>query len=275
MSEPEVLQATPEVTPPVEAPKEDLMSRVSKVKLNPAEPKKADNPFGLTRDDYDRVNEDPSLTKLYKSMQSDYGKKTQEISELRKTYEQKMAESTNWTPEKIQQVMNDQKFVEAASQVLKTQAPKDFNGSSQEWSALNDSEKRAFTELKQGYQQVSMQLALEQQRKQDESLKTKFANYEPQTIDIITNELLQGKRQATREDLWKVVDYENAVKRAYELGRQDRQPEMMDKVNATSYDGMTVNKPSGTEAPRKDEHSKDAFRRIMMDNIAKFKQRSI
>ena len=274
MTEETVAQATPEVTP-IEV-KEDLMSRVSKVKLT-STPKaeKADNPFGLTKDDYDYVNSDPSLSKLYKSMQSDYGKKTQEISELRKTYEAKMADATNWTPEKIQQVMNDQKFVEAASQVLKAQPPKDFNGTSQEWSALNDTEKREFSQLKQGYQQMSMQLALEQQRKQDDTLKTKFNNYEPQAVDTITNELLQGKRLATREDIWKVYDYENAVKRAYELGKQDRQPEAMERANASSYDGMTVNKPSGTDAPRKEEHSQQAFKRIMLDNLAKFKQRSL
>ena len=259
--------------PKVEEPKEDLVSRASKVKL---EEKKVEpsNPFGLTKEDYDKVQADPTLSKFYKSMQSDYGRKTQEISELRKNYETKISDATKWTPEKIQQVLNDQNFVQAASQVLQSQAPKDFNGTQNDWSALSDSEKQRVLNLEKGYQQMSMQLAHEQMRKQDDTLKTKYSNYDPQAVDVITNELLQGKRNATREDLWKAVDYENAVKRAYELGRQDKQPEVLERQNASSMDGMQVNSPTRTEPPKKEESNSQALRRIFLDNLTKLKGRN-
>ena len=277
----EVAQATPEVKPvepvietKVETPKEDLVTRASKVKVEPKTEKAPDNPFGLTKEDYDKVQSDPTLSKFYKSMQSDYGRKTQEIASLRKDYEQKLVDSGKWSPEKVRQLMDDQNFVSAASQVLQKQPPADWNGTQQEWSALNEREKQDLAQLKQGYQSMAMQLAMEQQRKQDESLKTKFANYEPQAVDVITNELLQGKRNATREDIWKVYDYENATRRAYELGKQDALQEKSEKSNATSYDGMQVNPPNRTEAPKKDEANSSAFRRIMLENIAKFKGRN-
>jgi hypothetical protein len=268
----EVKVATPVVeTAKVETPQEDLLSRVSKVKLEDNKPKvETSNPFGLTKEDYDKVQSDPTLSKFYKSMQSDYGRKTQEISELRKNYETKIADSTTWTPEKIQQVMNDKNFVDAASKVLQSQAPKEWNGTNQEWSALNDKEKQEFGQMKQELNSLRMQTSLEQQRRQDETLKQKYSDYNPEAVDIITNDLLSGKRNATREDIWKVINFETSVKQAYQLGRQDVRPELVEKQNATSMDGMNVNSQSKVDGPQKGESNSQSLKRIMLENIAKF-----
>ena len=275
-----VIGAKPEVTPVVEKAKEpDLITRVSQVKDAPKEVK----PTAEPEFDYKEIEQiqDPKAReyaeKAYKSFQRGYGTKFQELAETRKSLEterQKYQEATNWTPDKVQQLMNDQKFVQSANQVLQSQAPQDWKGSQNEWSALNDKEKQEFNMMKQEINSLRLQTTLEQQRRQDETLKTKFANYNPQAVDIITNDLLQGKVNATREDLWKVYDYENAVKRAYELGKQDRKLDDVEKVNASSIDGVQMNSPNRAEAPKKDESSQGAFKRIMLENIAKFKGRN-
>lgn len=280
MAEPIVATIEPKVEPKIEpkvepavVPQEDLVTRASKVELKPKATEPS-NEFGLSKEDYDKVTSDPSLQKIYKSMQSDYGRKTQSISEQRKYYEQKLTESGKWTPQRVQEIMNDQNFVQAASQVLQSQPPQHWTGTQNEWSALNDTEKQRFAALEQSQKRTEQMLFVEQQRRQDEQLKQKFANYDPNAVDIITNELLQGKRNATREDIFKVVDYENMAKRSYELGKQDALKEAGEKNNATSYDGMTVTSPNRTQPPQKEESNSQGLRRIFLENLAKFKGRN-
>lgn len=255
-------------------PQEDLVTRASRVSID--KPKtEATNPFGLTKEDYDKVQQDPVLSKFYKSMQSDYSKKTAEVADLRKTFESKSQEINNWTPQRVQELLNNKDFVNSAQSILQSQAPETWKGSQDEWSALNDKEKHEFSLLKQEMSQLKMQSAIEQQKRQDDTLKQRYANYDPNAVDIITSDLLSGKARATREELWKVYDYENAVKRAYELGKQDRNVDITDKSNASAYDGMQVNSPQHVEAPKQGESNQAAIKRIFLENIAKFKGRNI
>ena len=105
---------------------------------------------------------------------------------------------------------------------------------------------------------------------QDEQLKTKYANYDPSAVDVITSELLTGKRQATREDLFRAIDYENAVKRAYELGKADSAVDKQEKINASSYDGISTGKPA-TDLPvaAKNESTISYFGKLVENNIRK------
>jgi DNA-binding beta-propeller fold protein YncE len=75
-------------------------------------------------------------------------------------------------------------------------------------------------------------------------------------MDLITNEVLQGKRQITREDVWKAVDYDRVVssqreiaEKAYQLGRLDAQGNTtyLKKVTVGSLpDGMAFS-PDGSK----------------------------
>jgi hypothetical protein len=130
-----------------ETPKEDLISRVSKVKVEAPKPKEEpSNPFSLTREDWDRVQSDPSLKKYYQSMLTDYQKKTTEVSEQKKLLEQQKA-AANWTPERIQQLLNDPQFVQAAQQAVALQNPPNSGLTDQEYSALTDKEKAQLNNL--------------------------------------------------------------------------------------------------------------------------------
>lgn len=254
-------------TPAVQAPQEDLIKKVSQVKLESEakQPEKAEseNPFGLTREDWEKVQSDPVLKKYYASMQTGLVKKTQEFSNEKFHLQKKIEELTDWTPQRIQQLLQDPKFVEAAQNIIQ-QNPA---GSTAEYETEEAKEiKQLKTRLAQ-LEGTSFQTLM---RQQDENLKSKYVNYDPQKVDIITNEMLTGKVQATREHLWKVLDYEDAIKRAYELGKQDRQQEIKTNIPAMSLSEGSPNITSG-EKPEKlpNEDDRSFLRRIFLDNLNK------
>lgn len=242
----------------VDTPKEDLVSRVSKVKVE--EPKKEEEIFNVT--DIEKI-EDPKAkeyaTKAYKSLLGDYTRKMQELSEMRKSFQK---EPEKWTPEKVQSLLNDQTFVESARSIVGT--PHD------DGSMLTEAEKHELTSLKDKIRQMETQTWNAIKIQQDEALKQRYANYDPQAVDYITGELIQGKRNATREDIFKAMDYENAVKRAYELGRQDKEIVTKDKIESSSIDGGAVTS-TGTPPPQeKNESDRAYFRRLAERRLAEF-----
>jgi hypothetical protein len=275
-TEPIVTPQEPVAQPKVEAPvtpKEDLVTRTSKVNVTPklAEPT---NEFGLAKEDYDKIQSDPVLSKFYKSMQSGFGQKTQEIAEMRKQYEAKIKDTSTWTPEKVSQIVNDKNFVNAAQQLMQSQAPSNWSGTQEEWSALNNSEKQRFQSLEQEVVNLKQQQYFNTVKAEDEKLKTRYANYAPDIVDTTIKKLVSKEQIATREDIWKVVDYESAIDRAYKLGLQDAKLPLEERVNANAIDGGIMNSPTKVEAPKKEESNSKAFNRIFMENLARFKGRN-
>jgi hypothetical protein len=268
----EVKQETKEaeVKQEVQEVKEDLVSRASKVKL---EEKKETNPFGLTKDDYDKVQTDPTLSKFYKSMLSDYTRKTQNLSEKEREVERIKLESSNWTPEKIQQLLNDQKFVQAAQQVASLSNPPNSGLSDQEYSALTDKEKAQFHSMQKQLSEIQMQNWQMHQRQQDEVLKTKYANYAPDIVDVTIHKLVKGEVKADREVVWKALDYDEAVKRAYELGKQDRALDTKVKTQSMSVEGFTAT-PQNEMQPEKGETNSAYWKRIATQRMTELKGRN-
>lgn len=245
-----VEQAKPEVSTP--QPKEpDLVTRVSQFKVEApakAEPLDTEEKFDFKELEAE-AEKNPVLMKAYKSLQRGFNTKFQELAEIKKSLQPK-AEPSNWTPEKVQSLMSDPAFVQAAQALagpVQSKEPTD-----EEYSALQPHEKQKITQLEQELAAIKNQTLKAQSEamriKQDQEIAQKYGNYQPEAVDIITADLLAGKVQATREHLWKVVDYDDAVKRAYELGRQDRQLDTQEKVNSTSFSG--VNAVNTTEPPK-------------------------
>ncbi len=201
---------------PVEEKKPDLVTRVSQFKaeekVEVSKEDKASNEFGLTREDWDRVQSDPSLKKYYNSMLADYTKKTSSVSEKERKLQEETKKSSTWTPGRIKELLNDPAFVQSAQQVAQEQPPSNFKGTQEEWSAMSDTDKIEFQNLKNEINSLKQQNFVQQLKQQDEGLKTKYANYNPEAVDIITDDLLRGKVQATSESLWKVLDYDEAVR---------------------------------------------------------------
>jgi hypothetical protein len=256
-----------------QVPKEDLISRVSKVKVE-AKKEETTNPFNLTKDDYDKVQSDPTLSKFYKSMQADYIRKTQNLSEKEKEVEKIKQQSANWTPERIQQLMNDPQFVQAAQQVAATKNPPNSGLTDDEYSALTDKEKAQLSNMQQQLHQMQLQNWQMQQKQQDEQLKGKYANYAPDIVDTTVSKLIRGEVQANREYIWKAMDYEDAVNRAYQLGLQDRATQLNEKQNATSVEGFSATPQSEVPKQEQNESNNNYFKRLAQRRLAEFKGRN-
>jgi hypothetical protein len=208
--------------------------------------------------------------KAYKSFQKGFNTKFQEIAELRKSLE-KQKPVEDWTPERVQTLINDPNFVKAAQSVVGSKEVIETD----DFSSLTDREKQKLHQLEaevSNMRQASMHAVKAQQ---DLELKNKYVNYDPQSIDTITADLLAGKVQATREHLWKVVDYDEAVRRAYELGKKDSQGIQQEKIQSTSVEGLTAVKNSSAPPPEKGESNLDYFRRLVNENIKKQKTEQI
>jgi len=274
MAEPNLMSPTqpqpqpapvPEPTP--EPQKVDLVTRVSQVaKPEPVpqpEPEpEAGNPFGITKEDHDKVKSDPVLSKFYNSMRTDYLKKTGEVAEQRKAAEKLQSDFSTWDATKVSSVLKDPNFVQAAQTYMQTQKPSNFQGSQEDWSALSDTEKASIEKMDNRLLQLEQQNHTAQVKQQDTELKTKYANYDSSAMDVLTADLLAGKLQATREHLWKVHDYDDAVNRAYQLGLQDKKLDVTDKLNSTTIDGVTTQTSSDRPVPQEGESDRDFLTRV-------------
>jgi len=257
----------PEVQAGQESPKEDLITRVSKIKADAPE---VESKFNVN--DLDAAIEgipDPKVKEqilgLKKSLISGENQKYQELARLRKEYEEKIAGNSTWTPDRVQQLMADQSFVKAAQDIVGT--------TQDDSSMLSESEKARIKALDTEIKMLKSASMRASQQQQDEVLKSRYANYDPQAVDIITADLLAGKVQATREDLWKVKDYESAVQRAYRLGKQDRQLDTIEKVESSSIDGGTVTNTENAPAKEDGESDNAYFKRLGLRNLSKFQNR--
>ncbi len=186
--------------------------------------------------------------KKEKEWASGYGKKFQELSIKEKEIETK--KNTVWTPEKIKAEINKPDFVSSAQQVL--------NNGSDEPSTLSETEKTRLNQLQQKIDNLEQTNWQSVKTNQDVGLKDKYANYAPDMVDTVTKDLIKGTRQATREDLWKVIDYNDAVQRAYDLGLVDKNTANVEKAGSMTIDGGgTITAPSNLE--RQKDESTQAF----------------
>lgn len=267
-------EATTEVKPEIKKEELDLVTRVSQVK--DAQEKKetdtAEGKFNINELDaeIEKIT-DPvvkeQMVGLKKSLLRGENQKYQEIANLRKQYETKLAEVTSWTPDRLKQELNKPDFVQAAQSVL--QSGNQTGLSDDQYSALSETEKTELNQLKQKINLLEQSNWQAVKTQQDAIFKTKYANYEPRIIDDITQNLMTGKIQATREDLWKVIDYENAVRRAYELGKQDKIVENTEKVSGmTIIEGRNITTPTTVER-QKGESIQNFIRRSYGEHTKK------
>jgi len=255
-------QETKETKP--EEKEVDLVTRVSQVK--PEE--KKEESFNIN--DIEKI-EDPQAKeyaqKAYKSFEKGYQEKFRTLAEERKSWEAKRAEGDNWTSDKVQSLLKDPKFVDAAQSVL--------GQGNDDYSALSDADKKQVQEAKLLAKQALEQNAQLLKAQQDERLQGKYANYKPEAVDILTADLLAGKVQATREHLWKVQDYDAAVRRAYKLGLDDKKLVNQEKATSMSIEGTTQQATEGAVEKEKTETDKQWFVRNALNRLVKSKEGQI
>lgn len=269
-------------TPQSEAPKveaakqESIVERVSKFEFKKEEAK--DNEQGFTKFDPKAIETipDPAHRKLvedaYKSMQADYTRKTQELASQRKDLESKLQAQTSWSKERIAEALKDPEFVRAAQEFQSDNYQENQSGgnlSDEEWSALNEKEKGMLRDQQRMLQAVTQELNSFKVQQQDEQLKNRYANYDPAAVTKLQRDLLSGVRVATREDIWKVADYELAIERAYKMGLEDRKADWREKSGAnTPTNGFNMTPSSQAPVREKGESFQNLWKRIAERRMA-------
>lgn len=241
--------------------KPDIMDRVHQLKQD-VKPVEDDAKFDYK--DIDSI-QDPAAKEVamnaYKSFQRGFNRKFQDLAELRKNLET-AGTTQKWTPEAVQGLMQNPEFVQSAQSVMSIYNQTGGTLTAEEYSALTDSEKRQFADMQNQIRLVSQQNNVLLKQQQDENIKKRYANYDANAVDVITDDIIKGTRVATREDVWKVINYENAVKNAYDLGKQDRQLSLKEKVESTTTEGVTIQPTQDVPGKQEGESNVNYFKRL-------------
>ena len=236
---------------------EDIVTRVSGVVPKSPEPQEVDI---LEGSDFDRNKWNEFLSKLtpeqkqlhesaYKSLQKGAQKKFQEASELKKQSEAKSKRPS------LQELLQDPEFFqEAQSYLQKNQSvPENSNLTAEQWSALNTQEQASIKQALSEARDSKMMMQQMRAEQEDQQLKQRYKNYNPQLIKDAIGDLMSGKATLTREHIYKALDYEDAIQRGYQLGLQDRALNTQEKKDALSLggNGGTLNIKPAEEIPAK------------------------
>jgi len=249
----------------------DLVTRVSQFKEEEKEPTgEQDNKPEFDFKEIENIKDPEAKVwaqKAYKSFEKGYQEKFQKLAAETKALKSQQAQIESWTPERLQQEMNKPDFISAAQGIIKTQ-----NQETDEYSALSEKEREKLQKMEQELATLRQQTSYSKKLAEDEQLRTKYADYNPQAVDILTADLINGKVQATREHLYKVLNYEDAVKKAYELGKSDRKKENEEKMTSMSPEGTTAQSTEGALEKEKGESNKQWFMRNALNRLVKSKE---
>lgn len=260
----------PAVTPQ-EAPKEDILQRVSKVAVKPNEPSESPKVTVSMDDIKDPIarqvlekrlaEANESISKTFGQVGADKAKLMKQVEELQGKINQ------TWTPQRLQQELSRQDFVQAA-QALQAQAPPNgWDGSQAEWSALTPNEKQQFQNIVANQNNLAQQMNGLLQSQVDTTLKTKYPDYDPTQVDSFYRESQEGRVQPDRirEMIYKALNYDTHVQRAYDFAVQDKTSLNQDRVN-----GMTPNASPTTLSANKPEKQPGESSQSWLSKVTKF-----
>lgn len=272
-------QATqPAVTPPVViTPEVSLVSKVAGFKKEePAKPAIVEEKFDYKQLETIKTPEEAKkwAEEAYKSFQRGENKKYQEIADIRKDLEKKLSELSNWTPERVQALLNEPTFVNAAQTIMQSQNPQGSGLTDEQYSNLSDAEKGRIQKMENELTSLKNQNLQNVMAQQDSELKLKYANYDPQAIDDVLRDLNLGKIQATREHIHKIIDYEPGIMRAYEMGKAEGQKIISEKLNSLSFQ-PGVNVKGQDTLPSGGKLNDVFFKQLYNFNVTKQKENQL
>lgn len=214
------------------------------------------------------------ISKTFGELGVEKQKYVKEAETLRRQLES--ATNQPWTPQRVQELLNRQDFVQAAQTLQATVAPNGWQGSQEDWSNLNQQEKAQFQNVVQETSLLRQQMGQMLQSQVDSQLKTKYPDYNPQEVDDFMRRAQAN--QLTPEEIREAVHLaKNAhryIQQAYEFAMQDKTINLNEKLNGTTSIGSTgLNiTPSSTTPERKPgERSGTHFSRVAWDNLQKLK----
>jgi len=220
------------------------------------------------RQDLDKIT-DPAVRaiaeKALKDFESGYNKKFQTLAQQKKELESMQAKISTWTPQRLQEELKNPAFVQAM-QILQQQAPpSNFEGSSEEWSGLNDSEKNRILNAERETQSLRSQVNQMLQSQEDTQIKQLYPDYEPKIVDEAIEGLRTGQITASRADIWKVVNHDKNVEKGYQFGYEDGYKKALEKLNGSSIlpnNGSVTSADSVPDEVRKGGFSSIAIWRL-------------
>lgn len=275
---PNVTSNVPPVTPESNPKDTDLVSRVSKfIDGNNKDNDNTDQsqPFSYPEFEKEIASiEDPEkrekFEQLRKSLMRGANDKFQEIAELRKEMKsfidnQAQANpSGSWTSDKVQALLNDPTFVQAANEVSGITEPTD--------DYMDETTRKKFSQMESELNALKQQNLNTVFENQHSELSAKYNNYDRQAVDTLRGDLIANKVHATNEHLWKVLDYEKAMERAYEIGKRDGQSDTVSKVNNSSIGVNTMQHNEGSLQKEEGEKPESFFKRIALRNLQASRQ---
>ena len=268
---------TQEVTPVVTAPEPDILTKVSQFKL-PETPEKIENPpdqpeLASITDPVAKKAAAEAIERMRRGLQSSYDKKLADAQAL-------INQSKSWTPQRIQQeLLTNPEFVAAAQMINgQTNNPNDRPLTTEEYSALTESEKATLakvTQLEKELNNQKLQTNNEQIRtaitQKDLTLRGKFSDYDSKAIDEACVELGKLNLADVREYVYKATNYETSVKKAYEMGKLEGQGKLQTKINSITPTGSTVVSNEGVPTKQAGESDKAFFVRLGQFRLNQFK----
>lgn len=209
--------------------------------------------------------------KAYKSMQSGATKKFQEASTLRKeaeekvkAIEQKMAEMSTWTPDRIQkELLNNPGFLEAAQQIA---------GNQNTESLLSEEDRAKINSLENELKMLKQTNNHSIIAQEDVLLQGKYADYNPIKVDDALAQLAKMPPHKLREYVYKAMFHDEHVKSAYDLALQENKQQTQEKINAISMPGDNVNVNTGVSPKEKSETDVQYFVRLAQANKARLQK---
>lgn len=257
---------------------DDIITRSSAFKVQPETTPNGTQETKFNFKDIEKIT-DPVAKKwaedAYKSFQADHTRKTQEIAEQRRNLESAQSlKSKNFTLNDVDELLNNPTFIQAAQEKQKIAQPQQTmsqNGNAElteeEFSYLTPEMQKVYLQQKQTKDMVAQltgKLQSAEIEKEDMTLKTRYTNYSPESVNQIYRDMMSGKINATREHLWKVLDYEDMAKRVYQLGRQDEKQGISQARQAsTQVNGVTTQTLDSDIPTRlKNESFQDHWKRL-------------
>lgn len=282
---------------PVQAePKaDDIVSRASAFKAQPKEGENsapAADAISFNVKDLDKIT-DPAARKFaedaYKSLQADYTRKTQALATEKKemaSLKAQLEQSGQYTPSKIQELLSNPSFVQAAREYEASQrqqtAPSASELTEEEFSYLSPEQQKLYLNQKKMHgdtqamlSSLNNELVSMKTQKEDMELSQRYKNYDSHVVNQTYQDMMSGKVNATREHLWKALDYEEAVKRAYQLGRTDEKSGITERQQAsTQVNGVTTQKlDADIPLRQKGESFSDHWKRVVESAKTKLGQK--
>ena len=267
----------PVVQPAAQEP--DLMTKVTQFK--PTQEKVITNPpdqpeLAAITDPVAKKAAQEAVERIRRGFQSDYTRKLEDA--------QKLVEQTKtWTPERIQkELLENPNFLQAAQMVTASNPanPNDRPLTQEEYSALTDTEKSRLNLVPQLKNEIN-QLKQDNLNKAiwseinytDGTLKSKYADYNPEQINKAFSDLAGLNAAQVREHIYKAQLHDEHVKSAYEMGKQEGKSLTQSKMNVISPDGTTATNSDGLPTRQKGESDQAFFVKIAQFRLAQSRKR--